>query len=293
MKKIIFSRKGFDSSAGGIASPIFPDFTLFSIPIPSDDREDEQNYKDLAFSYKQESIADILNDLSKKSIVKQGYTSSCNYKTQRCHHDPMHIQTEEYDGIVFGQYDRAAGHLRNKKVSEGDIFLFYGWFKEVEKNSDTWQYKQKAKDLHLIWSYMVVGEVYSIETPQQREQLLKTHPFLKEHPHMKIEKDKTTKTNTLYLSKEYKYFNYSQNRILTDTKEYKGRSNWRLPKYFNQPQAFSYLKKFHDNDNDTNVSFRGYGQEFVLDLNSVADRDTQDILSYIQQLTGNTFHESL
>lgn len=33
--KIILSRKGFDSSYGGYPSPILPDGSLLSIPIPS------------------------------------------------------------------------------------------------------------------------------------------------------------------------------------------------------------------------------------------------------------------
>jgi hypothetical protein len=32
--KVILSRKGFDSEYGGIASPILPDGTLLSLPIP-------------------------------------------------------------------------------------------------------------------------------------------------------------------------------------------------------------------------------------------------------------------
>ena len=34
--KIIFSRKGYDSAAGGIPSPIFADGSLCSLPIPSE-----------------------------------------------------------------------------------------------------------------------------------------------------------------------------------------------------------------------------------------------------------------
>ena len=33
--KVILSRKGFDSSNGGIPSPILPDGTLLSFPIPA------------------------------------------------------------------------------------------------------------------------------------------------------------------------------------------------------------------------------------------------------------------
>jgi len=33
--KVILSRKGFDSQYGGMPSPILPDGTLLSLPIPS------------------------------------------------------------------------------------------------------------------------------------------------------------------------------------------------------------------------------------------------------------------
>ena len=34
--KLILSRKGFDSQSGGCPSPIFPNGTLYSLPIPYD-----------------------------------------------------------------------------------------------------------------------------------------------------------------------------------------------------------------------------------------------------------------
>ena len=38
-KKLILSRKSFGSGSGNCPSPIFPDGTMFSLPIPSMDRE--------------------------------------------------------------------------------------------------------------------------------------------------------------------------------------------------------------------------------------------------------------
>ncbi len=38
-KRLILSHKGFDSRSGGCPSPIFPDGTMFSLPIPSGDHE--------------------------------------------------------------------------------------------------------------------------------------------------------------------------------------------------------------------------------------------------------------
>jgi len=43
--KIIFSRKGFDSSTGGVPSPIFPDGKILSLPIP--DKLSPIKYKDI------------------------------------------------------------------------------------------------------------------------------------------------------------------------------------------------------------------------------------------------------
>ncbi len=35
--KVVLSRKGFDSANGGIPSPIMPDGTMLSLPIPLKD----------------------------------------------------------------------------------------------------------------------------------------------------------------------------------------------------------------------------------------------------------------
>lgn len=46
LMKVVLSRKGFDSSNGGIVSPIFEDGTMISFPIPSDDRSERNIYTD-------------------------------------------------------------------------------------------------------------------------------------------------------------------------------------------------------------------------------------------------------
>lgn len=59
--KVVLSRKGFDSSNGGIVSPIFEDGTMISFPIPSDDSD---RFSDL--HYEGVSYLDILSDLHYK-----------------------------------------------------------------------------------------------------------------------------------------------------------------------------------------------------------------------------------
>jgi hypothetical protein len=51
--KVILSRKGFDSGYGGYPSPVLPDGTILSLPIPiagSGIRDSELTYKSLRSS---------------------------------------------------------------------------------------------------------------------------------------------------------------------------------------------------------------------------------------------------
>ena len=68
--KIILSRKGFDDSNGGCASPILPDGTMLSMPIPS--VEDDILYDQL--QYNGINYADILKQINPK-----------NYSYTTCH----------------------------------------------------------------------------------------------------------------------------------------------------------------------------------------------------------------
>ena len=280
--KIILSRKGFDSTAGGFASPVFPDGTLFSIPIPS--KSDKFTYSNLNFKCENDSISKILNDLTSKKI-HSGKWRECDYGGSKfhCHYDPMPYSSEDFTGIAFGQYGRTESHLRKQGIKKGDIFLFYGWFRKVKKVDNRWQYTSDALDIHLIWSYMEVGEILKIDTVEEKQKVLNIYPFLENHAHMYISENVQ---NSIYLSKKHRYFKYDEIRCLTDLKDYKGRAKWRLPNYFNHSEAFTFLKDLQKDNNDVIISHRGYGQEFVLDLesNSITQKDKEDILKYISQI---------
>ena len=108
MKRIILSRKGFDSKFGGKPSPIFSDDRIFSIPIPQN-QESPTKYKDLFFNGISGSEA------LKESSVRQ--VSDNDY----CHYDPA---LNENIG-VFGQASSAQTELRNSSVGLDDLFLFF------------------------------------------------------------------------------------------------------------------------------------------------------------------------
>ena len=119
--KVILSRKGFDSSNGGIASPILPDGTLLSLPIPS--RNERTKYADLCLNGK--TFYEIIGDLNPRTRIKENY---------KCHLDPdLHNYSDTKDWQpLFGQEGASETHLVNCNVKENDLFLFFGWYKQTE-----------------------------------------------------------------------------------------------------------------------------------------------------------------
>jgi hypothetical protein len=66
--KVILSRKGFDSSYGGFASPILPDGRIISLPIPSSDKE-ALRYSDLKLDDKT-TYLDLIMQIKGKVKMK-------------------------------------------------------------------------------------------------------------------------------------------------------------------------------------------------------------------------------
>ena len=65
--KVILSRKGFDSGYGKTASPILPDGTLLSLPIPS--KAETVKFTDL--HYEGLSYYDIIKSLSRSNLLQK------------------------------------------------------------------------------------------------------------------------------------------------------------------------------------------------------------------------------
>lgn len=270
--KIIFSRKGMDASSGGYASPIFPEQTMLSIPIIGDEASPHK-YGDLNFRHQNQPIHTIMNDYTNQLM---------SWKDVGCHYDPMLF--ESHKCLALGQADRAEGHLRNQGVGVGDLFLFYGWFRQIGYHNDRWSYVKDAPDIHQIWAYMMIGNKQVIDSDANKLDALTTFPFLSEHPHIRRQKYNSNK-ESIYVSSQHGILPFSKERCLTDTKRYQGRSTWRLPVIFNQPRAFSHLKIFEPDGDDVVIRYRGFGQEFVLDLDKLgSDEDRQKIVAYIERI---------
>lgn len=262
--KIILSRKGFDSSNGGQANPILPDGTLLSLPIPDE-------YGNNTFSslhWKGRSYYDIIHSLKPRTKLKPD---------DFCHLDPD-LRSNVKDRPsgwkpAFGQADGALTHLRNYNVSEGDLFLFFGWFKETEVVNGKLVYKRKAKDKHIIYAYMQIGEIITRKVD--------AYSWLKDHPHIGDRKEREDEHNAVYLPTDKLSFlpdhdgcdvlTYHQNRVLT--KEGMTRRYWDLPPFFKN------VTISHNPNPWVNDVFLSamIGQEFVME-------STPEILEWVKQI---------
>lgn len=260
--QVILSRKGFDSKNGGQPSPILPDGTLLSLPIAF--KGDFVKFTDL--SYNGKSYFEIIKELNPKSKIKEKYL---------CHVDPDIRQDARPRANnwkpLFGQVDSAGGHLINKKVKKGDLFLFFGWFRETEQKNGTLIYKKGAPDLHIIFGYLLIDSIYTANHFPQS---------VSYHTHAKTEfREKTN--NLLFEAADNLPFapNYSgggcfeYNKKLVLTKEGFSRSRWDLPPFFKELSISYHSQNSFKKDYFDSAKI---GQEFVI-------QESESLLDWVKE----------
>ena len=262
--RVILSRKGFDSQYGGMPSPILPDGTLLSLPIPSK-TDMETKYRDLY--YGNSSYYDIIHTLSPNNKIKEEYN---------CHLDPD-IRGAIKDRPTgwkptFGQEKTALRHLQKQGVGIGDLFLFFGWFKQTEYIAGQLRYKKDALDWHVIYGYLQIGEI--IDTPTN------IPAWLNGHPHAKMKR--WNSPNVIYTASSKLSFlpqlpgagclQFSNGLVLT--KEKCSRRVWNLPDFFRQIPISYNANSWKE---DCFIS-AAKGQEFVFEANDNALEWIKDIV---------------
>ena len=133
--KIVFSRKGFDSAAGGGPSPIV-DGRPVSLPIPDS--------KGLSpTTYAARGVGDLVEAATRGRVRRDAL----------CHDDPMFLP----DGTcVFGQCGGAQTHLDRQGVGIGDVFLFFGWFRDPD-----------GEDHHRIFGYQRIAQIVRLASADE------------------------------------------------------------------------------------------------------------------------------
>ncbi len=267
--KLILSRKGVDSSSGGFASPVFPDRTLLSIPIP--DPRSSVRYRDIETPVPNAGrFSKLVSDLSKGKLTG----------ASRVHVDPdldrQSLPRPRGWQSLFGQCGAAQSHLQSHAVGEGDIFLFFGWFRQVESYRRRWRYVAGTPDQHVIYGWMQVQSVHTVE-----ELTRSGKPgWMLYHPHCLAE---FSGSNVIYRAGSQLMLDGSPvapgagvfkryRPELCLTQDGSSRSHWQLPLWMHpqgRESTLSYhndLKRWQREDQYTLLKSVARGQEFVLDL---------------------------
>lgn len=262
MPKLILSRKGFDSGSGGKANVLLAD-QLISFPIPQQGtgiRYDRLRVSpDLSYRH-------LMNDLGIAPF-------------EEAHLDPDLISSvlpgrPDHWLPAFGQQGAALSHLYGEQVGVGDMFLFFGWFRQIEKDpSGQYRYCKNCPDLHIIYGYLEVGEVIDLST-------MEAPAWAKYHPHWVLRKQMNPR-NALFIAAERSsmwpgkagagVFPFSPELILTSQyDDNKKRSQWALSACFFHEDR-SCLLSYHRHKMGQEISTSNHlllssayrGQEFV------------------------------
>lgn len=286
--KIILSRKGFDSSNGGCASPIFPDGRIVSLPIPASGAP--TSFSDVSFDGL--SVGQVVRDLSRGKVLPDSPT----------HLDPdlsnEALPRQEGWQPAFGQTGAAQSHLNSQGVEVGDLFLFFGWFKKVEKNSSgRWSYVPGAPDRHVIFGWLQVGEILRVGA--KTDEFSDRYPWLARHPHLNGER---SDSNTIYVASPKLNLPGQSGRFagggsfgcVSDARtlsapDQTSRSLWRIPAFF-APSSDGSALSYHGDTARWKAADGGWiqlqsvakGQEFVLDCRNRAE--TMQIHSWLESV---------
>lgn len=262
--KIILSRKGFDSVSGGCPNPILPDGTLLSMPIPSNEAI---RYADLA--YDGHSYEDILLGLNPGK------------KYDRCHLDPdirdgIRISPVKGWKAAFGQTGSAAGILHNSGVAAGDLFLFFGVFRQTEYDKDgILRFARGKRPIQIIYGYLQIGEILT-QPDEIKEYFWNPHSDVQSYG----------KRNYLYIPSKklsflpdlpgYGVLAFREHRVLT----MRGKS----PAYWNEYEFLmphNVMGNRKNNAKSEGLFYQGQWQELVLKPNPEAEKWAKQVIGDI------------
>lgn len=167
--RLILSRKGFDSSAGGCANAVLPDGTLMPFPIP--DADSPLTYADLC--HDQVDPATLIQDLTKDKVLpRHGAHLDPDLEAGALAKRPRGWRP------LFGQSGAAQRHLQNQGVQEGDLFLFYSWFRPVAVGEGPARFAKGGADEHILYGWFQIGSIHLLEGGRPGRVV-----GLKQHPH--------------------------------------------------------------------------------------------------------------
>jgi hypothetical protein len=177
---------------------------------------------------------------------------------------------------AFGQVAAAQSHLAGRCVDVGDLFLFFGWFRQVERVAGTWRFARGAPDVHMLFGWLQVGERIDVDSTAELP------AWLGNHPHVEHRAKFAGQGNTIYLAQEWLGLDNRLSRpgggtfrrwaddLQLTVPDQPCRSLWRLPRWFmpegRRPLSYhGQLDRWRSTDDGCELKSVGRGQEFVLD----------------------------
>lgn len=274
--KVILSRKGFDSGYGRCPSPILPDGEMFSLPIPSS--QGSRCFGDI--NYGQHNLGQVVASLTNGRYSSESFT----------HFDPdlspKALPRQPGWRSSLGQVGAALTHLHNQNIEVGDLFLFYGWFRDVDVCANgRYQHVGGSKNRHVIFGWLQIGEILDVGSDGAAAVAKK--PWLEKHPHVVGAWDQQ---NKIYIARETldlpagitdqtltgggTFNKVAASRTLTKSGQ-DNRSLWALPKFFSPESGLATLTynvnpdkwSISDDHNEILLDSAKIGQEFVLTVN--------------------------
>lgn len=255
--RVIFSRKGFDSSAGGCPSPIVGGQPI-SLPIPVRKTPTPVRYIDLNGDY-----GSLVEDLTKGKIDRHS----------RCHLDPD-LKSSVLPRLpgwrgALGQVGAAQSHLSNAGVSVGDLFLFWGLFRHAERKN-RWTFYGAPE--HRLFGWLQVDEI--LQLGEDGSFAAKQYAWLRDHPHVR---DGWISQNALYVASEKLRLNDADLGLpgwgvfphgVKLTADGANPSVWSVPDWLNPVRGGVGMTYHRDRSwsPDGRVTCAGRGQEFVADI---------------------------
>lgn len=178
---------------------------------------------------------------------------------------------------LFGQAGAAQGHLRNNSVQAGDIFLFFGLFRNLIQLSGKLEWDKRSQPRHIVWGWLQIDEVLKVDGCNLSE-----YEWAKYHPHFHCN---FGINNTVYIARKNLklpavssggltgagvFPHFSKQRVLTALSATTP-SQWELPQWFYPrdgkcPLTYhSELARWQRTENGTRLNAVARGQEFILD----------------------------
>lgn len=288
--KVILSRKGFDSANGGCASPILHPAddtgialsdrcTLLSLPIPDE----------IGIEYTKLRVPES-SGISYADLISQlkGHDFPPATGKRMAHLDPdiRKDNREEKDiawDPAFGQTKAAATFLKNNHVEKGDLFLFFGWFRNTTHTENGYRFVRK-RDADRFFEYADMQIIYGYLQIEQILQDKKDISSYEWHPHA-MGKYIDQENNTLFLPSQiletgisdidrlklpgYKAFNFRPSLILTQ--EGRSRGTWTDRPCYRPENVVSAdpTKPRKNSAKGSGIYYKGIWQELIL-------KDTSD-----------------